>query len=326
MQNICGLYVEIYKDGTLKRNLTVKSGETIKLKNTTVNDEIIAFSELNFKYYAELLEHIENMCEDSYVEITDGDFGEAGIDVDAYAEILQTVNELIAVLEESNPLHGTLLRTLLEDQLPPDDGSAMYLINSEAKITDCLSSVMRLQFLINDILYDLRSGTPLDMENKYSIFKSAAFTQIQTLGEKVTVQYRFRSPIDYYIFLMMRFIENHPSVTLCQCCGKYFIPKTKRTTLYCDRIIRNNKTCKQIAPALKHKRDAARDSVIQTFDRTKRKMYKRFERAVYSSHLLAHGLTPTQYYDWLGKAEQARDEYLTGKISAEEALEIIIVE
>lgn len=326
MQNICGLYVSVSDDGTIKRNLTVKNGETIKLERTTVNDEIIAFSELNFKYYAELLEHIENMCEKSFVEITDGDFGEAGIDIDAYTKILKTVHKLIEALEESNPLHGTLLRTLLEDQLPPDDGSAMYLINSEAKITDCLSSVMRLQFLINDILYDLRSGTPLDMENKYSIFKSAAFTQIQTLGEKVTVQYRFRSLIDYYIFLMMRFIANQPSVNLCQCCGKYFIPKTKRTTLYCDRIIRNNKTCKQIAPALKHKRDAARDSVIQTFDRTKRKMYKRFERADYSSHLLAHGLTPTQYYDWIGKAEQARDEYLTGKISAEEALEIIIVE
>lgn len=218
------------------------------------------------------------------------------------------------------------MRTLLEDQIPPDDGSAMYLINSEAKITDCLSSVMQLQFLINDILYDLRYGTPLDLENKYSIFKSAEFTQIQTLGEKITVQYRFRSLIDYYIFLIMQFIENQPSVAICQCCGKYFIPKTKRTTLYCDRIIRNNKTCKQIAPALKHKRDAARDLVIETFDRTKRKMYKRFERADYSSHLLAHGLTPTQYYDWLSKAEQARNAYLAGKISAEKALEIITVE
>lgn len=326
MQNICGLYVSVSDDGTIKRNLTVKSGETIKLKNTTVNDEIIAFSELNFKYYAELLEHIENMCEDSYVEITDGDFGEAGIDVDAYAEILQTVNELIAVLEESNPLHGTLLRTLLEDQIPPDDGSAMYLINSEAKITDGLSSVMKLQFLINDILYDLRSGTPLDLEQKYSIFKTAEFTQVQTLGEKVTVQYRFRSLIDYYIFLMMRFIENQPNVTICQCCGKYFIPKTKRTTLYCDRIIRNGRTCKQIAPALKHKRNASRDSVIQTFDRTKRKMYKRFERTNDFSNVTANTLSLTQYYDWLGKAQQARDEYISGKTSAEEALEIITVE
>lgn len=326
LQNICGLYVSVNDNGTIKRNLTVKSGETIKVERTTVNDEIIAFSELNFKYYAELLEHIENMCEDSYVEVTDGDFEEAGIDIDAYTEILKTVHKLIGALEESNPLHGTLLRTLLEDQLPPDDGSAMYLINSEAKITDCLSSVMRLQFLINDILYDLRNGTPLDLEQKYNIFKTAEFTQIQTLNKKITVQYRFRSLIDYYIFLMMRFIENQPSVTLCQCCGKYFIPKTKRTTLYCDRIIRDGKTCKQIAPALKHKRDASRDSVIQTFDRTKRKMYKRFERTNDFSNATANTLSLTQYYDWLGKAEQARNEYLAGKISAEEALEIIIVE
>lgn len=326
MQNICGLYVEVNEDGTIKRNLTVKNGETIKLEHTTVNDEIIAFSELNFKYYAELLEHIENMCEESYVEVTEGDYGEAGIDVDAYAEILKTVHKLIEALEESNPLHGTLLRTLLEDQLPPDDGSAMYLINSEAKITDCLSSVMQLQFLINDILYDLRNGSPLDTENKYSIFKTAEFTQIQTLGEKTTVQYRFRSLIDYYIFLMMRFIENQPSVTLCQCCGKYFIPKTKRTTLYCDRIIRDNNTCKQIAPALKHKRDAAQDTVIETFDRTKKKMYKRFERTNDSPKATANSLTLTQYYDWLGNAQLARDEYLANRISAEEALEIITVE
>lgn len=40
----------------------------------------------------------------------------------------------------------------------------------------------------------------------------------------------------------------------------------------------------------------------------------------------SNSLSFEQYYDWLDKAEQARDEYLTGKISAEEALEIIIVE
>ncbi len=126
--------------------------------------------------------------------------------------------------------------------------------------------------------------------------------------------------------MMMQFIENQPDVALCQCCGKYFIPKTKRTTLYCDRVIRDNKTCKQIAPALKHKRDAARDSVIETFDRTKKKMYKRFERTNDFSNSSANKLTLTQYYSWLDKAEQARNEYLADKISAEEAIEIITAE
>ena len=61
------------------------------------------------------------------------------------------------------------------------------------------------------------------------------------------------------------------SLALCQCCGRYFIPETKHKTLYCDRIIRKGKTCKQIAPALKHKRDATQNSVIEAFDRTKKK-------------------------------------------------------
>lgn len=87
----------------------------------------------------------------------------------------------------------------------------------------------------------------------------------------------------------------------------------------------DKKTCKQLAPALKHKRDAAQDSVIQTFDRTKRKMYKRFERTNDSSKATSNSLSFEQYYDWLDKAEQARDDYLAGKMSAEETLRIITV-
>lgn len=188
MQNICGLYVSVNNDEVIKRNLTTKSGEIKKFKRTTVNDEIISFSELNFKYYAKIIELIENMSENSYVEMTDDNFGEAGIDIDAYSEILRTIHRLIEILEEENPIHGTLLRTLLENHIPPDDGSAMYLINSEAKIITCLSSVMELQFLVTDTLYDLRNGTTLDMENTYQIFETDEFTQIQTLGKRITVQ------------------------------------------------------------------------------------------------------------------------------------------
>ena len=40
------------------------------------------------------------MCENSYVEITDSDLGEAGIDIDAYSEILKTVHKLIPKANE----------------------------------------------------------------------------------------------------------------------------------------------------------------------------------------------------------------------------------
>lgn len=62
-------------------------------------------------------------------------FGEAGVDVDNHVRMLQTVHELLYVLEEEQPLLGTLTRTLLEDNIPPDNGMAMYLLESETKIS-----------------------------------------------------------------------------------------------------------------------------------------------------------------------------------------------
>lgn len=83
------------------------------------------------------------------------------------------------------------------------------------------------------------------------------FTHITYLGKELISLYHFRSPIDYYIFLVMRFISENPNVAWCKCCGRYFIPKTKKQTKYCARIIRNGKTCKELAPVLKYNRDLA---------------------------------------------------------------------
>ena len=147
--------------------------------------------------------------------------------------------------------------------------------------------------------------------------------QILSLGKKLTAQVRFRSPTEYYRFLMIRFLANTPSVALCECCGRYFIPKTRRRTLYCDRKIRGNKTCKDLAPALKHRREADRNDVIRAYDRANQRMYKRYEREADADHHLPKGIRYSDYYDWRDKAAAARDAFLNGAITAEEALRII---
>ena len=57
MKTDCGLYVSVAPDGTLKRDLAAISGKA-SLANTTVEDEIIAFSELDFGPYAEVVDLI----------------------------------------------------------------------------------------------------------------------------------------------------------------------------------------------------------------------------------------------------------------------------
>lgn len=69
---------------------------------------------------------------------------------------------------------------------------------------------------------------------------------------------------------------------------------------------------------------AAQLRVVEEFDRAKQRMYKRYERAEFinkepSEKDLSYG----EYYQWLDRAAKARDDYLAGKLSTEEALNII---
>lgn len=323
MERELGLYVTISSDGKIKRNLTAEDGE-VKLKATTIADEIILLSELIFRPYAQMVDELREMFSDAYVEETSEEhFGEDGVDEGLFSVALQKVYDLLTALDKTNKLHGTLTRLMLEDAVPPDDGSAWWMIQAGQTITEKLSAIMDLQFLVNQALYDIRCGITLDFENKYAFFAEAEFTQIYTLDKKLTVQYRFRSIIDYYRFMMMRFLETSPNVASCEYCGRYFIPKTRKKTLYCDRVIKNGKTCKELAPAQKHKLLAESDEVIQAFDRARQKMYKRYERARNSLHELEKGITYDEFYRCLDRVTAARDAYLKDKISAEEALKII---
>ena len=131
--------------------------------------------------------------------------------------------------------------------------------------------------------------------------------------------------MDYYHFLLLHFAAGKPNMARCRCCGRYFIPKTNKRTLYCDRILKDGKTCKEWGPVLKHRKTVRDHEVIEIFDRIKRKMYKRYERAEYGINQKPSekDLSYAEYYQWLDQATRARDDYLEGKISKEDALNLI---
>ena len=75
---------------------------------------------------------------------------------------------------------------------------------------------------------------------------------------------------------------------------------------------------------LKHKQKATQISVVEEFDRAKRRMYKRYERAEFlNKEPSKKDLSYEEYYQWLDRAVRARDDYLTGMLSKEKALEMI---
>ena len=164
-----------------------------------------------------------------------------------------------------------------------------------------------------------------ECSKRYPYRLDAPYSKISlfTLEDTLETQYLFRSEDTYYYFLLQQFLASKPNVARCEYCGRVFIPKTRKKTKYCDRIVRDGKTCKQIAPHLNRKERASADRVIAEFNRVNDMLLHRVERAEYDKRESPIDLTREEYYAWLDKAVCARDSYLAGKLPEEEAFAII---
>ena len=314
-----GVYVELLQDGKIKRDLAGILGE-VPLAETKISDEILLFSELIFEPYAAVVDQIRSQAR--AILMYDEHGGLANMTM--FQFMLDTVEDLVSTLEQENPLQGTLLRAQLEDAVPPDDGTATYPFRAGKKILTILIEVMQFQFVVNEVLHDMQAGEPLISDKYDTLWEVPMRSILRWNGDRLTTQYHVRSAVDYYHFLLLQFVSSYPAVAWCHCCGRYFIPKTKKKTLYCDRILKDGKTCKEWGPVLKHRQKAAQVSVVEEFDRAKRRMYKRYERAeFFNKEPSEKDLSYEEYYQWLDRAARARDDYLAGKLPAEEALSII---
>lgn len=318
MESRRGLLLAMEENGLLQRILLSETEK--KLKKSTVEQLVIEYSELNFLPYAEVVNVIITAANFLVVE---GEDQIGKVDMNVFTFMMETVEDLVSTLEQEKPLQGTLLRVALKERVPKDDGSAACAYQASHGVINALTAVMDFQFVVNGVLDDLRNGRPLDLDGKYSFLRQTEITQVLTLGKNLSAMYLVRSPEEYYRLLLLWFISRNPQVALCECCGRYFVPATKKKTLYCDRILKGGKTCKEWGPKLKHQLVAQKHKVVEEFDRAKRRMYKRYERTKVRLDPLPDAFSYNDYYAWLDKAVDARDKYLAGEMPEEKALEII---
>ena len=136
---------------------------------------------------------------------------------------------------------------------------------------------------------------------------------------KLSQVFFFDNYTDYFVFLFLKFAEQQKRVLECPCCGKLFVPKSNRAEMYCDRVLIDGKTCKQIAPKLARKLKQRNDPLLEEYEKAKNRNYKRVERyenADGNSGVMR--LTFNEYKAWLDKASEMKRLYLQGKMSAEE--------
>lgn len=67
---------------------------------------------------------------------------------------------------------------------------------------------------------------------------------------------------------LLELIKNNTPIYICKNCGKYFIPSSKKNTLYCDNIYEHGKTCQEIGAMITYNEKLKKDEINALYRKT----------------------------------------------------------
>ena len=144
---------------------------------------------------------------------------------------------------------------------------------------DYMDMSLELSIFIT-LLYDIE---PLKDFNPHSFYhvKSSFEENTKTIAEKLKSSHQkydndlFLSfcfnchTIESACFItLLELIKNDTPIYVCKNCGKYFIPSSKKNTLYCDNIYEHNKTCQEIGAMITYNEKLKKDEVNALYRKT----------------------------------------------------------
>ena len=138
----------------------------------------------------------------------------------------------------------------------------------------------------------------------------------------LTKCYIFDSAANYLNFLLLNLIQLNPNICLCQNCGELFVAKTKKKTLYCDRIQPDSKKrCSEIGPKIRAELQSTLFG-FEDYDKAVERNYQRAKRTA-EHYVKDIRLKWDDYFSWLERAQQAKKQWLNEEISDDDFLDIV---
>lgn len=304
------------------------------IAKATPAEYLISFMEQDYSAYRKELNRLleENPLFEARQEISEEDFIDFLVDVFSLSVMLKEIDP-IADFVVSSRLLGFFTGSMPEG----DGGSASFLLRTGhyalRLLREPILAQVRLQNIFEVIFDDFERAT---QRERYAALKETYPPLVKTMflsrrvetdsGDiplGVITEYSPRSMYELYILtLNLYFQQNKQRIARCQYCGKYFIPGTKKETLYCNRMF-EGRTCKQLGPNLKRKLGPEYDEALKKYKQLRDRMFERMSRFETASEWNRKNLfqmDSAKYSEWLDMAHDARQEYLGGELSAEEFL------
>ena len=239
------------------------------------------------------------------------------------------INICVAIansFEEDMPGLYITLRTLLEDKDSLTDHIGIDLVQAMEDIwfeLDNITIMQRdLKALFCGLSEDQRNNTDrnkIPFSPHYSGIVTEMFLSYRDGKFEYTVL--CNTPIKLIVPLIIFYFSSQPLIAECQYCGRFFTPKSKKLTLYCDRMSEDGKSCKVMGARAKHKNKTNSDPILKEFYREKHRRYMACERSKLAFDY--DGQTMDKYYYWLDEVNKLIEKYKKGEVSGEEVLKAI---
>ena len=253
------------------------------------------------------------------------------------AERIYTQNVNVATIVKSiNTFLGLLLEielSKIEKPSPDDRRGYEKAIDLQRRIYRDLGVAFQNAKVLTNIYAEL--PCPLEEKPKHLLeideqLLDNTFQETYYINKKkqtednfgLTKCYVFDSAENYLNYLLLNLIQLNPNICLCQNCGELFVAKTKKKTLYCDRIQPDgNKKCSEIGP----KNRAELQSTLFGFEDYDRAVERNYQRAKRTEEYYVKDkqLEWDDYFDWLERAQRVKKQWLNEEISDDEFLIII---
>lgn len=321
-----GLYVQTENESTIDILMVTPDGKEKWISNVNPVKDLMAVIEIDYSEYRRRITQLHNLP--LFQEKLD-------IAMWEYEELVNTVKKIPKLIEKIDSVGAFVVSRRIEMILQhPDDGSAMYLLESGQWMIDVLMEPILTQIRLRNIFEVtfanteratqaerfkiLRETYPQLFDYYFKVKRLAAEEGDMPFGKKV--EYSINTLLELRMLELEMYFRQPKRIARCAHCWDYFIPKTKKETLYCDREWEDEKTCKQLGPNAQRRVDQHYDTALALFEAYRKRMRARYERFMLSNQKMntEFMLDINGYFDWSEMAKQTRMDYLDGKISAEE--------
>lgn len=242
---------------------------------------------------------------------------------DDFIKFCDEAKNVATIINDDFPMLAEVLLVFIENVFQNCDDSSEERLGAMAEIWYQIDTITVVQQNLIETLTHL-ADEQLNAKDRHnlpvldSLTSFNAKVNIEYTNGELSYTYYVDSVEKYFFILITTYIMTKPRIAICNYCNRFFVPKTNRVTLYCDRATPSGSTCKKVGASEKFKSNIQNDEVLGLYKNEKHRIRMFCRRSQ-----LNHNDPMNDIYDWLDIFEPMIEKYRAGDIPADEVLKAL---